>query len=39
MLCVYLIKQLAIPFWKMMIRWENGLGGSGGYERIFLVIP
>jgi hypothetical protein len=22
--------------WKMPIRWENGLGGSGGYERIFL---
>jgi hypothetical protein len=21
--------------WKMEIRWENGSGGSGGYERIF----
>jgi hypothetical protein len=26
------------PFliWKMEIQWENGLGGSGGSERIFL---
>jgi hypothetical protein len=23
------------PFWKVAIRWKNGLGGSGGYERIF----
>jgi hypothetical protein len=24
------------PLWKMEIRWENGWGGLGGYERIFL---
>jgi hypothetical protein len=23
--------------WKMPIQWENGWGGSGGYERIFGV--
>jgi hypothetical protein len=26
------------PFWKVEIRWKNGLGGSGGYERIFSVV-
>jgi hypothetical protein len=23
------------PLWKMEILWENGLGGSGGFKRIF----
>jgi hypothetical protein len=23
------------PLWKKAIQWENGLGGSGGSERIF----
>jgi hypothetical protein len=22
---------------RFVIRWENGLGGSGGYERIFFI--
>jgi hypothetical protein len=23
------------PLWKVEIQWENGWGGSGGYEQIF----
>jgi hypothetical protein len=23
--------------WKKVILWENGLGGSSGYERIFFI--
>jgi hypothetical protein len=23
------------PTWEMPIQWENGLGGLGGYKRIF----
>jgi hypothetical protein len=24
--------------WKKAIQWENGLGGLGGYERIFFYL-
>jgi hypothetical protein len=24
-------------FWQMPILWENGLGGLGGFARIFLI--
>jgi hypothetical protein len=24
-------------FGRHVIQWENGLGGSGGYERIFFI--
>jgi hypothetical protein len=23
------------PLWKVEMQWENGLGGSGRYKRIF----
>jgi hypothetical protein len=29
------IKQEPFLIWKRVIQWENGLGGSGGYEQIF----
>jgi hypothetical protein len=30
-----MIHHQQFPFWKREIQWENGFGGSGGYERIF----
>jgi hypothetical protein len=30
-----IIHHQQFPLWKKAIQWENGLGGSGGSERIF----
>jgi hypothetical protein len=36
---ILILRSPILSFGVIVIRWENGWGGSGGYERIFLVIP